>query len=308
MASHFELLLVLASLFTGVVWAVDHFVFLPKRQLVADGLPETVELAAKETLLRESGLVENCRGIFPVITFVLVLRSFLYEPFQIPSGSMMPTLLVGDFILVEKYAYGVKLPVLRNTVIETGKPQRGDAVVFKYPPQPDVDYIKRVVGLPGDTVLYRNKKLYIKRACVSQHGVENSDCKTFKPVDIDIVSQGDFIQDSYPLTEAQEDLMGVKHNILFNPAFAGRSEYFSQQGIRQGEWLVPQGQYFVMGDNRDNSLDSRFWGFVPEQNRVGKAVYIWTSFEFSHSTDSWIPSWIPSGIRTQRIGKIGQEQ
>lgn len=306
MASHFELLLVLASLFTGVVWAVDHFVFLPKRNLVVAGLPDTIEDEAKEAVLRESGLVENCRGIFPVITFVLVLRSFFYEPFQIPSGSMMPTLLVGDFILVEKYAYGVKLPVMRNTVIETGKPQRGDSVVFKYPPQPNVDYIKRVIGLPGDTVLYRNKKLYIKPACVDQSGVENADCKTFKPVDIDIMSQGDFVQDSYPLTEAKEDLLGIEHNILFNPALASRPEYFSQTGNRQGQWLVPEGEYFVMGDNRDNSLDSRFWGFVPEHNMVGKAVFIWTSFEFNRPAESWIPSWIPSGIRTERIGKIGQ--
>jgi len=306
MASYFELLLVIASVFTGAVWAIDNFIFLPKRKLAAAGLPESIEIEAKEALLRESGLVENCRGIFPVITFVLVLRAFLYEPFQIPSGSMRPTLLVGDFILVEKFSYGVKLPVLRNTIIETGKPERGDAVVFKYPPKPKVDYIKRVIGLPGDTVLYRNKKLYIKRACVDQHGVENLDCKKFNPVEIDIVSQGDFIENSYPLTEASEDLVGVKHNILFNPAFAGNPEYFNQQGNRQGEWLVPQGQYFVMGDNRDNSLDSRFWGFVPEQNMVGKAVYIWTSFEFSRSSVSWVPTWIPSGIRTERIGKIGQ--
>jgi len=305
MASHFELLLVLATLFTGVVWAIDYFYFLPKRELIVAGLPDSVNEEAKQAVMRESALAENCRGIFPVIAFVLVLRSFFYEPFQIPSGSMMPTLLVGDFILVEKYAYGIKLPVLRNTVIETGKPERGDAVVFKYPPQPEIDYIKRVIGLPGDTVLYRNKKLYIKSAC-STEGVENIDCKKFKEVDIDIVSQGDFVDQGYPLTEADEDLLGIGHKILFNPAFAGRPEYFNQTGIRQGEWLVPQGQYFVMGDNRDNSLDSRFWGFVPEQNMVGKAVFIWTSFEFTRNSDDWIPTWVPSGLRTERIGKIGQ--
>lgn len=306
MASYFELILVLASLFTGVVWAIDHFFFLPKRQLTASGLPDSIDEDVLEGVLGESGLVENCRGIFPVITFVLVLRSFFYEPFQIPSGSMKPTLLVGDFILVEKFAYGVKLPVLRDTIIETGKPQRGDAVVFKYPPQPEVDYIKRVIGLPGDTVLYRNKKLYIKPACISQEGIENIDCKKFQEVELDIVSQGDFVDDSYPLTEAKEDLLGVEHNILFNPAFAQRPEYFNQTGVRQGEWLVPQGEYFVMGDNRDNSLDSRFWGFVPERNMVGKAVYIWTSFEFERHPNDLIPTWVPSGIRTERIGKIGQ--
>ncbi|MDP2560889.1 signal peptidase I [Psychrobium sp. 1_MG-2023] len=305
MAGYFELLLVIATLGTGIVWAIDHFVFLPKRRAVVAGLADTIEQDAKDKVLQESALVENCRGVFPVIGFVLVLRSFFYEPFQIPSGSMMPTLLVGDFILVEKYAYGVKLPVLRNKVIETGAPQRGDSVVFKYPPQPTVDYIKRVIGLPGDTVLYRNKRLYIKRACAADNNVELTPCDKFEEVSIDIVSQGDFIQDSYPLTEAHENLLGVNHQILFNPAFAGRPEYFNQTGARQGEWIVPQGQYFVMGDNRDNSLDSRFWGFVPEQNMVGKAVFIWTSFEFNRSENDWLPTWVPSGIRTDRIGKIG---
>jgi len=303
MAVYFELFLVLATFFTGVVWAVDHFVCLPKRKAAVAGLPSDIEQEAKDKVLLESVLVENCRGIFPVIGFVLVLRSFFYEPFQIPSGSMMPTLLVGDFILVEKFAYGIKLPVLRNTVIETGKPQRGDSVVFKYPPQPNVDYIKRVIGLPGDTVLYRNKKLYIKQACVT--GV--STCPIFEEVALDIVDQGDFFQGTYPLTEATEDLLGINHHILFNPAFAGRPEqYYRQDGTRQGEWVVPQGQYFVMGDNRDNSLDSRYWGFVPEENMVGKAVFIWTSFEFANDSDSWLPSWIPSTVRTERIGKIGQ--
>ena len=131
MATYFELFLVLATLFTGVVWAVDHFAFLPKRKAAVADLPEEIEQVAKDKVLLESALVENCRGIFPVIGFVLVLRSFIYEPFQIPSGSMMPTLLIGDFILVEKFAYGIKLPVLRTKIIETGKPQRGDSVVFK---------------------------------------------------------------------------------------------------------------------------------------------------------------------------------
>ncbi|MGB1297415.1 MAG: signal peptidase I [Psychrobium sp.] len=304
MAVYFELILVLATLFTGIVWAVDHFMFLPKRKAVVAGLPDTIEDEAKEAVLQESPLVENCRGIFPVIGFVLVLRSFLYEPFQIPSGSMMPTLLVGDFILVEKYAYGVKLPVLRTKVLETGKPQRGDSVVFKYPPKPDVDYIKRVIGVPGDVVRYRNKQLSIKTPCVDGQEVEG--CGQFKRVELDIVSQGDFVQEGYPLTEANENLLGIEHQILYNPAFVGTPEYFGATGPRKDEWVVPQGQYFVMGDNRDNSLDSRFWGFVPEQNMVGKAVYVWTSFEFDRSPQDFLPTWVPSGIRTERIGKIGQ--
>jgi len=305
MATYFELILVLATLFTGGVWAIDHFMFLPKRKAVVDGLPKEIDDDAKASVLQESALVENCRGLFPVIAFVLVLRSFLYEPFQIPSGSMKPTLLVGDFILVEKYAYGIKLPVIRTKVLETGKPQRGDSVVFKYPPKPDVDYIKRVIGEPGDVIRYRNKILSIKTPCVD--GQEIANCDQFKRVELDIVSQGDFIEGGYPLTQAKEDLLGVQHEILYNPAFAQAPQYFSQEGIRQGEWVVPEKQYFVMGDNRDNSLDSRFWGFVPEQNMVGKAVYVWTSFEFDRAPEDIIPTWVPSGIRTERIGKIGQE-
>ena len=304
MAAYFELFLVLATVVTGLVWLVDRLVFLPQRKAAVAGLPENIDQEAKDKVLLESVLVENCRGIFPVIGFVLVLRSFIYEPFQIPSGSMMPTLLVGDFILVEKFAYGIKLPVLRNTVIETGKPERGDAVVFKYPPQPNVDYIKRVIGLPGDTVLYRNKKLYIKQACVEA----TNHCGKFEEVSLDIVDKGKFFKEgTYPLTQANEDLLGVNHQILFNPAFAGRpSQYFRQDNTRQAEWIVPQGQYFVMGDNRDNSLDSRYWGFVPEQNMVGKAVFIWTSFDFSRASEDWLPSWVPKTVRTERIGKIGQ--
>lgn len=304
MAVYFELILVLATLFTGVVWAVDHFVFLPKRKVIAAGLPENVDDEARESILQESALVENCHGIFPVIGFVLILRSFLYEPFQIPSGSMMPTLLIGDFILVEKYTYGVKLPVIRTKVIETGRPQRGDSVVFKYPLEPTVDYIKRVVGEPGDTVRYLNKKLSIKTPCIDGQNIEN--CGTFQKIDIDIVSQGDFQAHGYPLTEANESLLGIEHKILFNPSQAPRPEYFNQTGTRIGEWIVPEGEYFVMGDNRDNSLDSRYWGFVPEENMVGKAVFIWTSFEFNRAPEDIIPTWVPSNIRTERIGKIGQ--
>jgi len=304
MAVYFELILVLATLFTGVVWAVDHFVFLPKRKAVVAALPEEIEQEAKDSILQESALVENCHGIFPVIGFVLILRSFLYEPFQIPSGSMMPTLLIGDFILVEKYAYGVKLPVIRTKILETGRPQRGDSVVFKYPLTPTIDYIKRVVGEPGDTIRYVNKKLSIKTPCVD--GQEIANCGVFQKIEIDIVSQGDFIQNGYPLTEANESLLGVEHKILYNPALAFRPEYFNQTGTRKGEWVVPEGEYFVMGDNRDNSEDSRFWGFVPEANMVGKAVFIWTSFEFNRAPEDIIPTWVPSNIRTERIGKIGQ--
>lgn len=302
MASYFELILVIVTFGTGMVWLLDRMLWLPKRRLKVAALPEAVTSEAQQTLLQEPAVVESCRGIFPVIAFVLILRSFFYEPFQIPSGSMMPTLLVGDFILVEKFAYGVKLPVVRNKVIDVNLPKHGDVVVFKYPPQPQVDYIKRVIGLPGDTVLYRNKKLYIKRACES--GV--TDCPGFEPVVSELINNDEFSQGPYPLTRADVNMLGVQHNILFNAAFAARAaDYYHQSGTRQDEWIVPEGQYFVMGDNRDNSLDSRYWGFVPEKNLVGKAVFIWTSFEFDRQPSDWIPTWVPTAIRFERLGSIG---
>lgn len=206
----------------------------------------------------------------------------------------MPTLLVGDFILVEKYAYGLKDPVWRTQLVETGKPERGDIVVFKYPPSPNIDYIKRVVGLPGDTVRYnRQKEICIqpKGESVCHMAIRNN------------VVESEFIQDGINLTQTDEQLGEVKHQILVNPLRQDRVEaYAPRAGV--SEWVVPQGQYFVMGDNRDNSADSRYWGFVPEANLVGKAVAIWISFEFDRGSDSVLPSWIPTGVRFNRIGGI----
>jgi signal peptidase I len=304
MATYFSLILVLVTFVSGIIWALDKLIWEKARaekvafaQTQAELPPEAI---AK--LGQESFIVENAKSIFPVIAAVMVLRSFLYEPFQIPSGSMMPTLLVGDFILVEKFSYGVKDPVLRSTLIETGKPSRGDVAVFKYPPQPTVDYIKRVVGLPGDRIAYRGKRVFIQKACTG------SDCQGYKKLDLSLVEVGKFKDDMVDLYEYSEQLGAVKHNILINPSRPDMVASFYQQPrppvTRQYEWVVPKGQYFVMGDNRDNSADSRFWGFVPEANLVGKAVFIWTSFEFERDQDSLLPSWIPTGIRFSRIGKL----
>ncbi|EKG2481440.1 signal peptidase I [Vibrio vulnificus] len=298
MANTFSLILVIVTLITGVVWLLEKLVWAKKRQQkVAEIESQTVNGLDAQTLAKakmQPWWVENSVSIFPVIAFVLVLRSFIYEPFQIPSGSMMPTLLVGDFILVEKYAYGLKDPVWRTQLVETGKPERGDIVVFKYPPSPNIDYIKRVIGLPGDTVRYnRQKEICIqpKGESVCHMAIRNN------------VVESEFIQDGINLTQTDEQLGEVKHQILVNPLRQDRVEaYAPRAGV--SEWVVPQGQYFVMGDNRDNSADSRYWGFVPEANLVGKAVAIWISFEFDRGSDSVLPSWIPTGVRFNRIGGI----
>ena len=250
--------------------------------------------------MSEPGWIEQCKSLFPVIAAVLVLRSFLFEPFQIPSESMMPTLLTGDFILVEKFAYGIKEPLNNTTLIKTSQPERGDVVVFKYPREPRIDYIKRVVGLPGDRVIYRNKELFIQPAC---HGKEP--CPAIEKIDSRFMDKGNFFQQFMPLDRYLEQLGSVSHQILRNPErLEPVANYFHQEGNYPDEWVVPEGEYFVMGDNRDNSEDSRFWGFVPERNLVGKAVAIWISFEFDRAPDSAIPGWIPTGVRFNRVGGI----
>ena len=304
MANTFSLLLIGATLLTGLVWLLDRFVLLPWRQrrvLKAESATgKALDAGTIETLMREPGWVEQCKGVFPVIAAVLVLRSFLFEPFQIPSGSMMPTLLVGDFILVQKFAYGIKEPLNNRTLLETGHPKRGDVVVFKYPEEPTVDYIKRVVGLPGDRIIYRNKQLFIQPACAG-----SQDCPAIAKVEQTFLSSGDFIQSGVPLERYQEQLGNVSHRILKNPQQPDYVPmYFHQPGNEADEWVVPEGHYFAMGDNRDNSKDSRFWGFVPERNLVGKAVFIWISFEFERDPGSPIPGWIPTGVRFNRIGGI----
>ncbi|WGW00771.1 signal peptidase I [Vibrio sp. YMD68] len=297
MANTFSLILVIVTLVTGIVWALEKWVWAKQRQQKIDNAEaETngLDSATVEKMRTQPWWIENSVSIFPVIAFVLVLRSFIYEPFQIPSGSMMPTLLVGDFILVEKFAYGIKDPVWRSQLVETGKPERGDVAVFKYPPQPSIDYIKRVVGMPGDTVRYNGKK----ELCIQAVG--ERDCK---PVHLSNVEESEFSQNGIKLIRLDEKLGAVKHQILVNPLRQDRREaYQPRSGV--SEWVVPQGQYFVMGDNRDNSADSRYWGFVPEANLVGKAVGIWISFEFERSDDSALPSWIPTGVRFNRIGGI----
>jgi signal peptidase I len=301
MANYFSLILVIVTLLSGLIWLVDALVFAPKRKarLQAIAASASGSSALGEVSDQEPYVVDTAKQIFPIIAFVLVLRSFIYEPFQIPSGSMMPTLLVGDFILVEKFTYGLKDPVARHKFVEMGKPQRGDVVVFKYPEDTRIDYIKRVVGLPGDVIEYRNKQVFVTPACAKGEKCER------KAVPLTFVNRGEFVQNMAQLERYSEELGEVSHDILRHPVHeAHPSQFFAQAGTRMNQWIVPEDSYFVLGDNRDNSRDSRFWGFVKDEHLVGKAVAIWISFEFERSADEFLPTWIPTGVRFNRVGGI----
>ncbi len=248
----FSLLLVVLTTFTGLVWLVDSLLF--RRRRMDRAVQKNVQLP------RDPVIIEYSRSLFPVLLIVLLFRSFLFEPFKIPSGSMIPTLLVGDFIVVNKFAYGVKLPVLNKKILSIGEPERGDVVVFRYPVDPSVNFIKRLIGLPGDTITYRDKELFINGELVpkQESGRYTSDevkCTTPRA-------------DAVLFRETVED---VEHDILLH----------ERSGSRNGQWIVPAGHYFVMGDNRDRSNDSREWGFVPEENMMGRAVGIWMNFDYT---------------------------
>jgi signal peptidase I len=261
----FPALLVAATIFTGLAWLLDAMLLAPKRRRAADALVQRGAARDSDQVhktLKESTLVEYCKSFFPVILAVLLLRSFLVEPFRIPSNSMMPTLLTGDFILVNKYAYGIRLPVLNNKVVEMGEPERGDVVVFRYPKDPSVDYIKRVVGLPGDRVGYYNKIIYINSEPVGQ-----------VPAGV-YIGVGSGISMS-GASERQEQLGEVLHDILVMPRTPGL----------EGEYVVGEDEYFVMGDNRDNSNDSRYWGFITRDDVIGKPLFVY----WSYASEPYVP-------------------
>ncbi|MGB1199902.1 MAG: signal peptidase I [Thalassotalea sp.] len=305
MAVYFSIFLVILTAVCGVIWLFDKFVLIPKRELALATAQAQCEgeLSADiaDKILEAPFFIDTPVQIFPVIAFVLILRSFLYEPFQIPSGSMMPTLLDGDFILVNKFNYGLRDPVMRNKFVEIDLPERGDVVVFKYPLDPNIDYIKRVIGLPGDRIIYRNKSLYIKPVCLPT----DAKCPEFEQVETTLVNNDEYTDGSYPLTRYTSKMPNKTHDILVNNQIMPRtSHYFQQKGSQRDEFIVPEGHYFVMGDNRDNSLDGRFWGFVPEENLVGEAVAIWMSFDFDRTSDDILPAWIPTNVRFERLGSI----
>lgn len=266
----FALILVVAAAVTGVIWLLDAIFLAPKRSVALAGLnggAGAVDEKRSERAVKEPIIVEYAKSFFPIILVVLVIRSFLFEPFRIPSGSMKPTLLVGDFILVNKFAYGLRLPVLHKKILSLGEPARGDVVVFRFPLDPRQDYIKRVVGLPGDRVIYQDKNLYVQKACVKDTAPEA--CPKPEAVARSVAEPATFDDDGRQVNVFVEKLGEVDHRILVDPNIPG-----DRYGMAS-EWEVPQGHYFVLGDNRDNSRDGRYWGFVPEENLVGEAVGIW---------------------------------
>ncbi|AUT58936.1 MULTISPECIES: signal peptidase I [Paraburkholderia] len=286
---NFALILFVLVIITGVAWVADKLVFLPKRRRAAEAAvaefdnqqarvgerfadenaPAT-RARLRDEKLRQPWWLEYTASFFPVILVVFVVRSFVVEPFKIPSGSMVPTLLVGDFILVNKFDYGIRLPIT-NTKVTEGRPlQRGDVVVFRYPKDESVDYIKRVIGLPGDVVSYEDKQLTINGKPVPETALPDY----FDEERIGYAKQ------------FEEDLDGRKNRILNNPAvppFIVGAEDFPYRDnckydARGVTCKVPPGNYFMMGDNRDNSADSRYWGFAPDKNIVGRAFFIWMNF------------------------------
>ncbi|HJV87037.1 MAG TPA: signal peptidase I [Noviherbaspirillum sp.] len=282
---NFALILFILTIGTGIVWFLDVFHFAKQRRARADAA--LAEFDTRHAKLRAEGIkaddsgrakleaeilkqptwIEYSGSFFPVIALVFFLRSFLYEPFKIPSSSMVPTLVIGDLILVNKFTYGIRLPIINKKIIEVNTPQRGDVMVFKYPKDPSLDYIKRVVGVPGDRIVYKNKRLTI-------NGKELS----YQPLP-------DYLDEEHLSYSKQylEDLTGVKHRILNDeraPAYVQNPDPFPGRelctyNLEGFACTVPSGHYFMMGDNRDNSLDSRYWGFVPDENIVGKAFFVW---------------------------------
>jgi signal peptidase I len=267
--SDIESALAFATVASGVIWA-GYRLFARKAGGIEEaGSAEETEGTGKERKEKaEPLMVDYARSFFPIFLFVLLLRAFVVEPFRIPSGSMMPTLLVGDFILVNKFAYGLRMPVTKSKLVEIAEPERGDVVVFRYPKNEKLDYIKRLVGLPGDRIAYRNKMLYINGKAIPQERIG-----VYHAVGSGMRSDGTI--------ELRENLDGVQHSILVDP----RRPDFPPgcHTLAKGEITVPEGRYFVMGDNRDNSNDGRCWGFVPEENLVGKAFMIWLSFDPNRS-------------------------
>ena len=271
----FSLILFIALVVTGIIVLLDHFILAPRRRLTtvsSENIGGNTEQNEAYSDRNMPLYVEYAKAFFPVILLVFTLRSFVIEPFRIPSGSMYPTLNIGDFILVNKFHYGIRLPVINTKIIGISNPERGEVMVFKYPHDPKINFIKRVIGIPGDVISYENKKLFINN----------------KPVSFEYEGTYMLPRDNGSRTETDqyaEMLSGNSHFVINDPGVISR-------GTRGREIRIPEGNYFVMGDNRDHSNDSRFWGFVPEENIVGRAFFIWFSWDSVNG----------GGVNFKRIG------
>jgi len=290
----FSLVLLLLSVATGVVWALDHWVVRPRREAFATQSRSPVPP-------REPGTVDYARSFFPVAFIVLIVRAFIFEPFRIPSDSMMPTLLDGDFIVVNKYAYGLRLPVINEKFIDTGSPQRGDVVVFRYPPNPSVNYIKRLVGLPGDRIEVHDDHLVVNGETIQlqDNGRFNDGCYTGLRLSTEVVGKhthqvmscrsphGLLGARGFPFGGSGNPLPACDRKQVAHDIGGWICEESGGEGSRdRGDYVfdvVPPGHYLMIGDNRDNSEDSRAWGLVPDKNLVGKATRIWFNFDLQRS-------------------------
>jgi signal peptidase I len=289
-SGNFSLLLFILTMVTLAYWLAERFHFAPRRELAARTLEhqdaarrenlarqgiakvDSNTAVARESLLMQPWWLDWTAGLFPVILAVFFLRSFLFEPFKIPSGSMIPTLLVGDLILVNKFHYGVRLPVINKKIIANNDPKRGDVMVFRFPKDPSTDYIKRVVGIPGDEISFRGQRLSVNGQLA--------------PL-VQFPAPGFYNEDSLRYETAFTEKLGdAEHQILMNPQnqpfYDDKIDFPFRQNCRYSaegvNCKVPAGHYFMMGDNRDNSQDSRYWGFVPDENIVGRAFFVWMNF------------------------------
>jgi signal peptidase I len=279
----FSLVLVLVSVVGGVIWAFDHWVLSRARAATA------ARLSKSASDVPEPAIVDYARSMVPVVVFVLVLRSFLFEPFRIPSDSMMPTLQSGDFILVNKFAYGLRLPVLNIKIMGVAEPKRGEVVVFRYPPDPAVNYIKRVVGLPGDRIKVVNDSIYVNDVALQEQELGRYSDGCYLNMRQSQVHTGDHVHKVLSCRStgylSSSALPSCNRDINRSyPCIEGDSPFAAPGMVDRGDFTevtVPDGHYLMIGDNRDNSADGREWGFVPEANLVGGARRVWLNFDWS---------------------------
>lgn len=308
MADILTFFLIISTLFTGIFWFYYRIICIKKYIFNKKIDKKYIKISLKNS--NKKDFFQSFSSFFPVFLIVFIIRSFIYEPFQIPSGSMMPTLLIGDFILVDKFSYGIRNPITHRLLIKKNHPKRGDIVVFKHPINGN-NYIKRVIGLPGDQIVYNMKTKHIT---ISNQCNIPKKCQRKILVHYSKLRVSKFFQKIYFLNKknvnqekttynssyfyiTQEEIDGFKHDILLLNGVISTKRYYHQKGIKKLTWIVPKNKYFMMGDNRDNSLDSRYWGFVSENNLIGKATAIWMSIK--KNENYW-----PVGIRLNRIGGI----